>query len=203
MPSRQPAHPLNRWAPVSEYQRGPCARFAVVLADPDSHHLEAIYDAIASYSEHVWDTAYPGVPKSAEHPIIETESWKKALAESLRIRGHRSPDSTARNVFEIGMVLHQWPLRLGQPSILQYVAIAANQYEVQIRLGHLERICVVLRSHFHGMTADEHEATYNWNEHQTISLLSVAIDQSLSPKQLEIHIAKLQGKPTAGRPRRG
>lgn len=202
MPSRQPAHKLNRYATVSEYYRTPCARFAVVLADPDSHRLGTMFRTIASYSEHVWDTAYPGVPKSAQHPTIEVISWQKALAAELRKHDHRSPDATARNVFELGVTLHQWPVRLGQSSILRCVTIAAKACDAQIRLGHLERICPVLRPHFHGMTADEHEATYNWNEQQTKTLLSVAIDQSLSPKQLANHIAKLEGKPTAGRPRR-
>jgi len=203
MPSRQPAHPLNRYASVTENQRKLCERFAVILADPDSHCLDTIYDTIASYSEHVWDTAYPGVPKSAEHPILEIESWKKALAESLRKRGHLSPDATARNVYELGMTLHRWPVRFGEPSILRCVTIAARAYRGQIRLGHLTRLCPILRSHYFGMSAAEHHACFQWNQFQTGELLSVAIDQELSPKQLEIYIAKLQGKPTAGRPRRG
>lgn len=203
MPSRKPAHPLNRWAPVSEYQRKPCTQFANVLADPDSHRLHTVYIAIANYSEHVWDTAYPGVPKSAEHPIIEIESWQKALAAELRKHKHRSPDVTARNVYELGMTLHVWPLKLRQPSLLCCLSIAARAIRAQIRLGHLERICVVLKSHYRGMAAEEHLACFQWNQFQTGELLSLAVHENLSPKQLEIHIAKLQGKPTAGRPRRG
>lgn len=202
MPSRKPAHPLNRWAPVSEYQRKPCTQFANVLADPDSHRLHTVHIAIANYSEHVWNTAYPGVPKSAEHPIIETESWKKALAESLRKRGHRSPDATARSIHQLGMTLHRWPVRFGEPSILRCVTIAARAYRGQIRLGHLTRLCPILRSHYFGMSAAEHQAHFEWNQQQTGELLSLVVEENLSPKQLEIHIARLQGKPTAGRPRR-
>ncbi|HBJ36381.1 MAG TPA: hypothetical protein DDZ51_16855 [Planctomycetaceae bacterium] len=173
------------------------------MADPDSHRLHTVYIAIANYSERVWNTAYPGVPKSAEHPIIEIESWKKAMAESLRKHDHRSPDATARNIYELGMTLHVWPLKLRQPSLLSCLSIAARAIRAPIQLGHLERICVVLKSHYHGMTAEEHHACFLWNQFQTGELLSVAIDQELSPKQLEIYIAKLQGKPTAGRPRCG
>lgn len=203
MPSRQPAHPLNRYAPISEYQSGPCAEFATVLADPDSHCLGKVYETIASYSDEVWKTAYRHRMQSAESTEIEIISWQKALAAALRSHQHRSPDATARNIYQLGTTLHHWPLRIDQPSILHIVAIANNQFGWPIRLAHLECLCPVLRSHFVGMTAEEHEATYELNRQQTGKLLSVAIDNSLSPKQLANHINKLLGKPTAGRPRRG
>ncbi len=199
MTSKRISHPLNQFATISKYQSIPCGRWASTLANASYLPLADVVKTVIGFSKSARRTEIAGHRRKHEAAVIEILSWPKAMAAALRKRGHRSPDATAAQALSLGLTLHHRPQEYGRPSTLVQIV---RDYPDHISFAHLTRIVPLLHDYDDCETLEDVAAIWEFNNAVTMTFLTHAYKEKLSPKQFEIFLSDARQTRSAGRPRK-